>query len=132
MLTNNSETQSPAGFAVLMVEDSAPQALKMKLALENNGCTVDWADNGRDGLALASEKTFNLIILDIELPDTTGFEICKTLKADPELADIPVIMMTTRDQADDVMNGLELGAIDYIPKDVFAEAVLIETIKQMA
>ena len=132
MLKNDSQSQVPAAFSVLLVEDSVPQALKLKLALESHGCNVEWADNGHNGLSLAQQKTFNLIVLDIELPDTTGFEICKKLKATPNLADIPVIMMTTRDQAEDVMNGLELGAIDYIPKDVFAEAVLIETIKQMA
>lgn len=118
-------------ISVLMVEDSPPQALKIKLALENNGCEVYWAETGQGGLDVAQEKTFDLIILDIELPDTNGFEVCKQLKSDPNLAEIPVIMMTTRDHAEDVLSGLEVGAIDYIPKDAFAEAVLIETIKQM-
>jgi DNA-binding response OmpR family regulator len=53
------------------------------------------------------------------------------LKADVQVADIPVIMLTTRDRAGDVLAGLENGAIDYIPKDPFAEAVLLEKIKQM-
>ena len=117
--------------SVLMVEDSPPQALKVKLALENNGCEVFWAETGQGGLDIAQEKDLDLIILDIELPDTNGFEVCKKLKSDPRLAEIPVIMMTTRDHAEDVLSGLEVGAIDYIPKDAFAEAVLIETIKQM-
>jgi DNA-binding response OmpR family regulator len=117
--------------SVLMVEDSPPQALKIKLALENNGCEVFWAETGQGGLDIAYKKEFDLIILDIELPDTNGFEVCKKLKSDPNLAEIPVIMMTTRDHAEDVLSGLEVGAIDYIPKDAFAEAVLIETIKQM-
>ena len=117
--------------SILMVEDSPPQALKVKLALENNGCEVFWAETGQGGLDIAQEKDLDLIILDIELPDTNGFEVCKKLKSDPRLAEIPVIMMTTRDHAEDVLSGLEVGAIDYIPKDAFAEAVLIETIKQM-
>lgn len=117
--------------SILMVEDSPPQALKVKLALESNGCEVFWAETGQGGLDIVQEKDFDLIILDIELPDTNGFEICKKLKSDPRLAEIPVIMMTTRDHAEDVLSGLEVGAIDYIPKDAFAEAVLIETIKQM-
>jgi CheY-like chemotaxis protein len=117
--------------SILIVEDSPPQALKMKLALENDGCEVHWAETGLGGLDMAQQKNLDLIILDIELPDINGFEVCKKLKADPELADIPVIMMTTRDHAEDVLNGLEVGAVDYIPKDAFAEAVLLETIKQM-
>ena len=117
--------------SVLIVEDSPPQALKIKLTLENNGCEVFWTETGQGGLDIAQEKDFDLIILDIELPDTNGFEVCKKLKSDPSLAQIPVIMMTTRDHAEDVLSGLEVGAIDYIPKDAFAEAVLIETIRQM-
>lgn len=116
---------------ILIVEDSPPQAMKTKLALESSGCQVDWADTGYEGLDLAQQKKFDLIVLDIELPDINGFEICRHLKADPKLADIPVVMLTTLDQADDAMTGLEAGAVDYIPKDAFADVVLVETIKQM-
>ena len=117
--------------SVLIVEDSPPQALKTKLTLESNGCRVFWADNGTEGLDIAQKETLDLIVLDIELPDISGYEICRRLKANPELVDIPVIMMTTLDQADSVVEGLDAGAIDYIPKDAFADAVLVETIKQM-
>jgi len=124
--------QIEAQPTVLIVEDSAPQALKVKLTLENNNCQVYWADTGIEGLNIAQQKQLDLIVLDIELPDINGFEVCKRLKADSKLAKVPVIMMTSRDYAEDVLNGLELGAIDYIPKDAFAEAVLLETIRQMA
>ncbi len=119
-------------FSILMVEDSAPQALKMKMALENNGCRVYWSETGWGGLGMAQQKNFDLIILDIELPDINGFEICRKLKADDMLKDIPVIMLTTLDNAGDVMQGLDAGAVDYIPKDAFAELVVLETIKQMS
>jgi len=119
------------GHSILIVEDSAPQALKLKLALENEGCQVHWAETGLGGLNIAQQKRFDLVVLDIELPDINGFEVCKKLKADPSLANIPVVMLTSRDHADDVLSGLEVGAVDYIPKDAFAEAVLIETIRQM-
>ena len=117
--------------SVLIVEDSPPQAMKTKLTLESNGCRVFWADNGTEGLEIANKEILDLIVLDIELPDISGFEICRRLKANPKLVDIPVIMMTTLDHAEDAMEGLEAGAIDYIPKDAFADAVLVETIKQM-
>lgn len=131
MIANQNADHTVHPLSVLIVEDSPPQALKLKLSLEGNGCQVDWADTGLGGLALAQQKDFNLIVLDIELPDTDGFQVCQKLKADPQLAGIPVVMMTTRDYAEDVLNGLEMGAVDYIPKDAFAEAVLLETIKQM-
>ena len=141
MTTMRNDSDSNSGFrsekvngqpTILIVEDSAPQALKVKLTLENNNCRVYWADTGLMGLEIAQQNQLDLIVLDIELPDINGFEVCKRLKADSQLVDVPVIMMTSRDYAEDVLNGLELGAIDYIPKDAFAEAVLLETIKQMA
>lgn len=128
---NNGCNKINQEISVLVVEDSAPQAMKTKLALENIGCSVYWADNGTEGLAVAQERKFNLIVLDIELPDINGFEICKQLKANPALAAIPVVMLTTLDQAENVVNGLDAGAVDYIPKDAFADAVLAETVKQM-
>ena len=124
----NSNDKHPS---ILIVEDSPPQALKLKLALESTGCQVHWAETGLGGLDIAQQKHFDLVVLDIELPDINGFEVCKKLKADPNLTNIPVVMLTTRDHAEDVLNGLEVGAVDYIPKDAFAEAVLIETIRQM-
>ena len=131
MNTNNGDINMSDQPSVLIVEDSPPQALKTKLALESNGCQVTWADTGLGGLDMARQKNFDLIVLDIELPDINGFEVCKNLKADSNLGDIPVIMLTTLDHADDAMNGLNAGAIDYIPKDAFADIVLVETIKQM-
>jgi DNA-binding response OmpR family regulator len=128
---NRQDTPAPNQPLVLIVEDSFPQMLKTRLILESIGCHVVWSDTDRGGLSLAREKAFDLIVLDIELPDISGFEVCRSLKADPELVDIPVIMLTSLDHADTAMNGFTAGAIDYIPKDAFADAVLVETIKQM-
>ena len=127
MSTQNGNTTP----SVLIVEDSHAQALKTKLTLENQGCQVYWAETGQSGLEIAHQHHLDLIVLDIELPDIDGFEICRRLKANPQLAEIPVIMMTTLDQADNALEGLEAGAIDYIPKDAFSDMVLVETIKQM-
>ncbi len=117
--------------SILLVEDTAVQAMRFKTNLEENGCAVRWVENGLDGLKAAREAYYDLIILDIELPDINGFEVCWRLKEDPAVADIPVIMLTTRDRAEDALVGLGSGAIDYIPKDAFAELVLLETLKQM-
>jgi DNA-binding response OmpR family regulator len=117
--------------SILLVEDTPTQAIRFKTNLEENGCQVIWAETGQDGLDAARQNDFDMIILDIELPDINGFEICRTLKNDPRVADIPVVMLTTRDRAEDAMIGLGNGAIDYIPKDPFSEIVLLETMKQM-
>lgn len=126
--TNNGSKHVPT---ILIVEDSPVQGLQLKTTLEAGGCYVHWAGNGNDGLQAVRNDHFDLIILDIELPDINGFEICRQLKADPAVAHIPVIMLTTRDQAEDLITGLGQGAVDYIPKDPFAEAVLLATIEQM-
>ena len=117
--------------AILLIEDSPVQAMRLKTVLEENGYRVHWTDTGGDGLNAAQDQPFDLIVLDIELPDKSGFDICRDFKADTALVDIPIIMLTKHDRAQDAMAGLENGAIDYIPKDLFAEAVLLETIKQM-
>jgi DNA-binding response OmpR family regulator len=123
--------QSGSRLKILMVEDSTSQATRFKTLLEDAGCDVFWADTGESGLAIAELEPFDLFLLDVELPGINGFEVCKQLKANPVLMDKPVLMLTTRDRADDVLQGLDLGAVDYIPKDSFAEVVLIETIKHI-
>jgi DNA-binding response OmpR family regulator len=124
----NIQTHTPA---ILIVEDSPAQARRYKRRLEKEGCFVEWAADGLSGLQAAENKDFDLIILDIELPDINGYQVCRNLKENADLANIPVIMLTTRDSAEDALMGLEYGAIDYIPKDPFAELVLSETIRQM-
>ncbi len=130
-ITTESDTSIPNQSSILIVEDNPPQALKTKVTLESHGYRVVWVNTGLAGLDIAQHKLFDLIVLDIQLPDINGFEVCKKLKANSKLAAIPVIMLTTRDRAKDAMSGLNVGAIDYIPKDAFAETVLLETIKQM-
>lgn len=116
---------------ILLVEDTAVQALRFKASLEENGCHVRWVETGQAALDAAHQDLYDLVILDIELPDINGFDVCRHLKADPNLAEIPVIMLTTRDRAEDALAGLTSGAVDYIPKDAFATLVLLETMKQM-
>ncbi len=129
-MTNNT-TSKTTGPSILLVEDTPSQAIRFQGCLEGSGCQVQWVERGLDGVAAAHDQSFDLIILDIELPDINGFEVCRQLKSDPAVANIPVIMLTTRDKAEDALAGLGEGAIDYIPKDPFAEIVLLETLKQM-
>lgn len=116
---------------VLIIEDSSSQALKLKASLEGHGCRVYWAETGLGGLRLAQQHMLDLIVLDIELPDLSGFEVCRQLKKMATVRHVPVVMLTTLDEAEHVITGLEAGAVDYIPKDNFAELVLLETIRQM-
>jgi CheY-like chemotaxis protein len=120
-------------FKVLIVEDMPVQAMQFKTLLEAIGCQVSWVSNGKDGVATASGEAFDLIVLDIGLPDIDGFDVLQQLKAEAASRgkDIPVVLLTTHDEAESVLQGLDLGAVDYIPKDVFAEIVLRETVEHM-
>jgi DNA-binding response OmpR family regulator len=116
---------------VLIVEDSPAQALALREALEREGLTVLHAPDGRSGVAMARQHVPDAIVLDIEMPEMNGLEACQRLKEDPRTADIPVVMLTVRDAVTTVVQGLDLGAIDYIPKDVFSTTVLLETLRQL-
>jgi CheY-like chemotaxis protein len=123
--------KKPGEKLVLVVEDSPTQSLHVKSLLEGAGLTCALATNGQTGLYLAETLLPDVIILDLEMPYIDGFQVCKQLKADPATASIPVILMTSHDGKMSMDQGLELGALDFIPKDVFADAVLLETLKQM-
>lgn len=116
---------------VLVVEDSPTQSIHMQTMLERAGLRCMLATNGQTGLYLAQTLLPDLLILDLEMPQLNGFEVCKLLKEDPQTENIPIIMMTHHDETDTVVQGLELGAIEFIPKDAFADVVLMETLRQM-
>lgn len=119
------------GKVILVVEDSPTQALSINTILTEAGLRVICAINGRMGVRLAHQVRPDLIVLDVQMPDMNGFEVCEQLKKDPETANIPIIMFTRNDTPEAVQQGLQSGAIDYIPKDAFAMAVLLETFRQM-
>jgi CheY-like chemotaxis protein len=114
-----------------VVEDSPTQSIHVQGLLENVGVTCMLATNGQTGLYLAESLLPDAIVLDLEMPYIDGYEVCTQLKADPKTAGIPVILMTRHDEKGLMEHGLEIGAVEFIPKDVFADAVLLETLKQM-
>lgn len=116
---------------ILVIEDSPTQALHLYSLLERSGIQSICATNGRMGLNLAHQLHPDLIVLDVQMPDMNGFEVCKQLKNDPETNTIPIIMLTRNDALDALQMGLQCGADDYIPKDAFADVVLLETLRQM-
>jgi CheY-like chemotaxis protein/HPt (histidine-containing phosphotransfer) domain-containing protein len=99
-----------------MVEDDAKMPeLLAPLLLEDN-ITLDTALNAKEALALARQQRFDLILLDLGLPDANGFELLKHFKDLPEIQPIPVIVMTAWNSTQDKLRGFELGAVDYVTK----------------
>lgn len=116
---------------ILLVEDSRTQALRLQLELLRYGFAIDIATDGIGGLTSARNQPPDLIVLDVDLPELDGYSVCRELKADARTAHIPVVMLTRRDDALDALTGLELGAVDYIPKDAFAEHNLVESLRHL-
>ena len=116
---------------VLVIEDSQTQALHLQALLAQEELEVALAFDGESGLGMARDMHPNVIILDVQMPDMNGFQVCEALAHEDDLADVSIIMLTCRDDQEAVMQGLEAGAVDYIPKDAFSDAVLLETLRQM-
>ena len=101
---------------ILLVEDEQAIADTLIYALGSEGFSVRHILLGREAFPAHRETPFDLIILDIGLPDTTGFEVLKQLRTHPEARDVPVIFLTARAEEIDRILGLELGADDYVTK----------------
>jgi DNA-binding response OmpR family regulator len=102
---------------VLIVEDEADIARLVKHTLERDGdLQVQIVERGDDALESVATETPGLIILDLNLPVLSGFEVCRILRARPATAHVPIIMLTARAAETDRVSGLEIGADDYITK----------------
>ncbi|MEN9935804.1 MAG: hypothetical protein RLZZ387_2383 [Chloroflexota bacterium] len=115
---------------ILLVEGSRTQALRFQLEMLRYGLTVEIAGSGEAGLDAARRHPPDVIVLDAELPEVSGFSICRALKMHPTTAHIPVVLLTHRDSAGQA-DGLDMGAVDCIPKDPFAEHNLIELLRYL-
>jgi len=116
---------------ILIVEDSPVQALALQYLLEKQGALVFHARDGQSGLIMARKRMPDVILLDINMPDMDGLEVCRQLQQDAETSHIPVIILTADNNPPTLRNSISLGAIDFIPKDGFTNAVLLETLRQL-
>ncbi|MBT4836241.1 MAG: response regulator [Methylococcales bacterium] len=115
---------------ILIVDDSPTETYVIKKMLENNGYTSLEATNGFDGIEMAKKEKPDLILMDVVMPGINGFQTTRRLNRDPETTDIPVIIVTIRNQNVDKVWGLRQGAQDYLTKPL-EENVLIPRIKKL-
>jgi DNA-binding response OmpR family regulator len=109
---------------VALVEDDADLYALIKYNLEKEGFGVVGSQTGKGVIDLCRRERPDLLLLDIMLPDSDGLEICKAVRAHPELAHIPIIFLTARASETDRIVGLELGANDYIIKPFFIRELI--------
>ena len=116
---------------VLIIEDSATQAKLTAAQLSSHDINVVLAEDGVQGLRCVDTFSPDLIVLDVNLPNMDGYQVCQRLKRDQNTRHIPIIMLTANDHSEDALKGLSVGADDYIPKDVFATQHLLSVLETL-
>lgn len=106
---------------ILIIEDEEKVAKFIVLELQYEGFSVTVSNDGREGLEIALQSNWDLILLDLMLPGLNGIEVCRRIRA---AKDTPIIMLTARDSVMDRVSGLDSGADDYIPKPFATEELL--------
>ena len=115
---------------ILIVDDNPANVEIFQMRLEANGYDIITATDGQAGLAMASEKQPDLILLDIMMPKMDGIEVCRRIRADESLPFMPIIMVTAKTDSKDIVAGLEAGADEYLTKPV-DHAALVARVKSM-
>jgi class 3 adenylate cyclase len=107
-----------SGARLLVVDDNKVNRLLLTRSLEQHGHSVASAENGRAALETLRREPFDLLLLDIEMPEMDGFQVLEQLKGDLQLRDLPVIVTSSLEGVENVVRCIELGAEDYLPKPV--------------
>lgn len=109
---------------ILAVDDNRMNRLKLVRMLEKEGYGVSQAEGGRKALTMLRSNVFDLVLLDILMPDVDGFQVLREMKQDAALREIPVIVVTAVEEMNSVNECLELGAVDYVAKPVDAKLLI--------
>src|SRR5262249_24335136 len=109
---------APVAGTILIADDNRVNRLLLARGLEREGHTIVFADTGREALDLLRRSRFDLLVLDVFMPEPAGYEVLAELKAAPHLRDTPVIMTSALDELDSVVKCVEMGAEDYLPKPI--------------
>jgi two-component system chemotaxis sensor kinase CheA len=127
-----SEEEAPQErLPLLVVDDSMTTRMLEQSILETAGYRVEVAASGEEGLARLGQQRFGLILVDVEMPGMNGFEFLERLRAEPQLREIPAIMVTSRDAPQDRRRGQAAGARDYVVKGEFDQSRLLRRIREL-
>jgi diguanylate cyclase (GGDEF)-like protein len=115
--------QAQENFSILLVDDDS-MVVRILSRILSDFTPLRFATSGRAALKLAHESAPDLVLLDVDMPELSGFEVCKAFKSDPVLAEVPIIFITSHESAQLEAKGLALGAADFINKPPHAPLVL--------
>lgn len=113
---------------VLLIEDEPHIVLALEFLLQRAGYETASASDGNEGLDLVRRWRPDVVLLDIMLPERNGYEVCRVIKADPDLRAIPIVMLSAKGQEVEILRGLEQGAAAYVTKP-FGNAEILESIR---
>src|SRR5690349_17069965 len=104
--------------SILIVDDNRMNRLLLSRGIEQMGHKVAYAEHGRQGLEMIQSNPYDLILLDVEMPEMDGYQVLEKLRADLHLRDVPVLITSSLEEIDSVVKCIELGAEDYLHKPV--------------
>ena len=112
----NKENNNNMGSLVLIVDDEYIGRETLQSVLEGEGYELEMAENGPQAIEKAKQLLPDVILLDVMMPGMTGFEVCQRIRSDPQIAEIPIIILTALDDRESLLNALKAGADDFISK----------------
>ena len=123
---------NPSENKILIVDDVMSNVLLLKVLLTNEKFAIATASNGRQALEQVEKENPDLVLLDVMMPDMSGFEVAQHLKSNPNTADIPIIFLTALNSTADIVKGFQVGANDFISKPFNKEELIIRVTHQIS
>ena len=123
---------NPSEYKILIVDDVMSNVLLLKVLLTNEKFQIAPASNGRQALDQVIKEKPDLVLLDVMMPDMSGFEVSQQLKANPETAEIPIIFLTALNSTADIVKGFQVGGNDFISKPFNKEELIIRVTHQIS
>lgn len=123
---------NPSEYKILIVDDVMSNVLLLKELLTNEKFAIATASNGRQALEQVEKENPDLVLLDVMMPDMSGFEVAQHLKSNPNTADIPIIFLTALNSTADIVKGFQVGANDFISKPFNKEELIIRVTHQIS
>lgn len=123
---------NPSEYKILIVDDVMSNVLLLKVLLTNEKFAIATASNGRQALEQVEKENPDLVLLDVMMPDMSGFEVAQHLKSNPNTADIPIIFLTALNSTADIVKGFQVGANDFISKPFNKEELIIRVAHQIS
>ncbi len=123
---------NPSEYKILIVDDVMSNVLLLRVLLTNEKFTIATANNGRQALEQVKKESPDLILLDVMMPDLSGFEVAQQLKTNPDTAEIPIIFLTALNGTADIVKGFQVGGSDFISKPFNKEELIIRVTHQIS